>query len=203
MWEIRWCRAGGRYYRPSSVKCLNCNEVGHLSKDCPRPKKSQICIFCGYTGHFYRNCPQSLCYNCNQPGHTARLCEAPRQKRHWTCFRCDMLGHSHENCTDHWRQFHLTTSVKQPCPVRGQSDLTNKRTFCYNCGGSKHYGFVSLARVVRPLISLNLRDACLHILMHPDYRNARVVQQDVLKQMWVQTVQSGESKDGERKQMKI
>ncbi|XP_067672275.1 zinc finger CCHC domain-containing protein 7-like [Haliotis asinina] len=132
---------GGRYYRPSSVKCLNCNEVGHLSKDCPRPKKSQICIFCGYTGHFYRNCPQSLCYNCNQPGHTARQCEAPRQKLHWKCFRCDMFGHSHENCTDHWRQFHLTTSVKQLCPSRGQSDVTNKRRYCYNCGSRKHYGF--------------------------------------------------------------
>ncbi|XP_046369976.2 zinc finger CCHC domain-containing protein 7-like [Haliotis rufescens] len=132
---------GGRYYRPSAVRCVNCNEVGHLSKDCPRPKKSQICIFCGYTGHFYRNCPQSLCYNCNQPGHTARLCEAPRHKLHWKCFRCDMLGHSHENCPDHWRQFHLTTTVKQPCPVRGQSDHTNKRRFCYNCGSNKHYGF--------------------------------------------------------------
>jgi hypothetical protein len=40
--------------------CHNCNEEGHISRNCPQNKESRkdTCYVCGSTGHFARNCPK-------------------------------------------------------------------------------------------------------------------------------------------------
>ncbi|KAI0903285.1 hypothetical protein F4823DRAFT_619193 [Ustulina deusta] len=44
------------------TKCSNCNELGHISKNCPHEKveKERVTI---------------MCFNCNEPGHRIRDCE--------------------------------------------------------------------------------------------------------------------------------
>lgn len=62
--------------------CLECGELGHRSKDCPR----KVCRSCGEVGHISRDCPQAQqagpsgsgpsggCYHCGEAGHWAREC---------------------------------------------------------------------------------------------------------------------------------
>jgi hypothetical protein len=37
-------------------KCFNCNDYGHISKDCTRPKKVYVCRKCGLSGHTAKFC---------------------------------------------------------------------------------------------------------------------------------------------------
>lgn len=40
-----------------SVRCFNCNELGHMAKDCGKKKKNVMkCFHCGKSGHIKRNC---------------------------------------------------------------------------------------------------------------------------------------------------
>ncbi|XP_076667929.1 uncharacterized protein LOC143368757 [Andrena cerasifolii] len=41
------------------VKCFNCQEVGHISTKCPKPKRQRgTCFECGSTSHRIADCPQ-------------------------------------------------------------------------------------------------------------------------------------------------
>ncbi|XP_064618012.1 zinc finger CCHC domain-containing protein 7-like [Liolophura sinensis] len=132
-----------RYYRPDRVKplnirCRNCNEVGHLSKICPRPKKHLICYLCGETGHNVRSCPTSICYNCEKAaGHTARDCPSSRKRLWEVCHRCQMQGHRQFECPELWRQYHVTTKGR----LNKLKLKRNPRVYCHNCGGKGHFGF--------------------------------------------------------------
>ncbi|KAI0236325.1 hypothetical protein LSAT2_013119 [Lamellibrachia satsuma] len=130
-------RVKSRYYR-SNVKCNNCNERGHLMKDCPEPKKQPACILCGLRGHISRTCPESLCYNCNRPGHGARNCTEPRRSKNMECHRCFARGHIATECPDIWRQFHITT---EPGPMCKGPQKENKSRFCFNCARKGHCAY--------------------------------------------------------------
>jgi len=40
-------------------RCFNCQEVGHVSKECQKEKKTvRECYLCKKTGHLVRDCPQ-------------------------------------------------------------------------------------------------------------------------------------------------
>ena len=76
----------------SAAVCYNCNEEGHLSRDCTTEKKSKrpapICYNCNEEGHLSRDCtvekkvkrPLPVCYNCNVEGHLARDCTLTRKE---------------------------------------------------------------------------------------------------------------------------
>jgi hypothetical protein len=34
----------------ASVQCRNCDEYGHMSKDCPKPRDRKSTLFCYYLG---------------------------------------------------------------------------------------------------------------------------------------------------------
>nr|XP_055061466.1 zinc finger CCHC domain-containing protein 7 [Misgurnus anguillicaudatus] len=132
-------RLSNRYYNENSVTCHNCNKVGHLSKNCPTPKKLPCCSLCGVRGHWARTCPKRHCSNCSLPGHTYDDC-LERAYWHKRCHRCGMTGHFNDDCPEVWRQYHITTT---PGPIRQSNNPEACKTpaYCYNCSKKGHFGF--------------------------------------------------------------
>ncbi|NWT63230.1 ZCHC7 protein, partial [Erythrocercus mccallii] len=82
-----------RYYTSDkNVTCRNCHRPGHLSKNCPTPKKDPPCCLCAGRDHLQHSCPARFCLNCCLPGHYFREC---LERAYWNkhCNRCDMKGH--------------------------------------------------------------------------------------------------------------
>ncbi|KAL9978557.1 hypothetical protein ACROYT_G016089 [Oculina patagonica] len=132
-----------RYYTPGKglphVRCYNCNEKGHLSQNCPEPKKITVCFLCGGVGHVKRYCPNELCFNCYEPGHMSKQCRKPRRRPFDRCNRCHVVGHLANDCPDRWRQYHLTTQVG-PIVRPDKPVSPPPSVYCYNCGEKGHYG---------------------------------------------------------------
>ncbi|XP_067297844.1 zinc finger CCHC domain-containing protein 7 [Pseudorasbora parva] len=131
-------RVSNRYYTEKSITCHNCRKTGHLSKNCPTPKKMPCCSLCGLQGHLLRTCPNRHCSNCSLPGHNADDC---LEKAYWhkCCHRCGMNGHFIDACPEIWRQYHLTTTsgtlLKSSDP-----EACRKPAYCYNCAKKGHFG---------------------------------------------------------------
>ncbi|XP_060772661.1 zinc finger CCHC domain-containing protein 7 isoform X2 [Neoarius graeffei] len=131
-------RVSNRYYTKKTVTCHNCNKLGHLSKNCPTPKKAPCCSLCGLQGHFLKSCPNRHCSNCALPGHTSDDC-LERAYWHKRCHRCAMTGHFAESCPDIWRQYHLTTTAGPPVQSL-HPDAHGSPAYCYNCSRTGHFG---------------------------------------------------------------
>jgi hypothetical protein len=79
-------------------RCLNCNELGHISKSCTEEKRETDhpvikCINCGEEGHRVRDCPtprvdKFACRNCGKSGHNSRECPEPRSAEGVDCRKC-------------------------------------------------------------------------------------------------------------------
>ncbi|NXQ85780.1 ZCHC7 protein, partial [Nyctibius grandis] len=128
-----------RYYTADkNVTCRNCDTPGHLSKNCPTPKKVPPCSLCAGRGHLQNSCPARFCLNCCLPGHYFREC---LEKAYWNkhCNRCDMKGHYADACPEIWRQYHLTT---KPGPIKaaGSHPERSALAYCYNCSRKGHFG---------------------------------------------------------------
>uniref|UniRef100_A0A674KF48 Zinc finger CCHC domain-containing protein 7 n=1 Tax=Terrapene triunguis TaxID=2587831 RepID=A0A674KF48_9SAUR len=133
-------RRTSRYYATDkNVTCRNCDKRGHLSKNCPTPKKIPPCCLCAERDHLQNTCPARFCFNCCLPGHCSREC-LERAYWHKHCNRCDMKGHYADACPEIWRQYHLTTrpgSIKKSSSYSEHSALV----YCYNCSQKGHYGY--------------------------------------------------------------
>lgn len=131
-------RVSNRYYTDKNVNCRNCNNLGHLSKNCPDPKKLPPCFLCGTPGHPARDCLKRHCKNCGLPGHLYDSCN---ENSYWNrhCHRCNMKGHYPDACPEIWRQYHLTT--KHGPPVKQQPKRSrHSHAYCYNCSQKGHFG---------------------------------------------------------------
>lgn len=85
-----------RYYDTedlSTMKCFNCDEMGHRATDCTKEKKKIVCYKCYGTGHFSRDCPDLVCFTCNEQGHYSRDCKNRK------CRTCNEVGHIAKFCT--------------------------------------------------------------------------------------------------------
>ncbi|NXF91440.1 ZCHC7 protein, partial [Eubucco bourcierii] len=133
-------RGTARYYTADkNVTCRNCAKQGHLSKNCPVPKRVPPCCLCSKKGHLQHSCPARFCQNCSLPGHCFRDC---LEKPFWNklCNRCNMQGHYADACPEIWRQYHLTT---QPGHIQeaGPRRTLVSPAYCYNCARKGHFGY--------------------------------------------------------------
>ncbi|XP_034389348.1 zinc finger CCHC domain-containing protein 7 [Cyclopterus lumpus] len=134
-------RMSNRYYTNKDVQCRNCNKNGHLSNNCPEPKKLAPCYLCGITGHLISGCPKKHCNNCGLPGHRYSSCS---EMAHWQkrCKRCCMTGHLFDACPEIWRQYHITTTAGAPARQRSEDRGRAHPVYCYNCSRKGHFGHV-------------------------------------------------------------
>ncbi|TNN69419.1 Zinc finger CCHC domain-containing protein 7 [Liparis tanakae] len=96
-----------RYYTSKNMQCKNCNKNGHLSTNCPEPRKLTSCFLCGIPGHRASGCPSKHCNNCGLPGHLYSSCSDTAYWKKW-CKRCGGKGHIFDACPEIWRQYHIT-----------------------------------------------------------------------------------------------
>ncbi|XP_076327115.1 uncharacterized protein LOC143234009 [Tachypleus tridentatus] len=121
------------------VMCNNCQEQGHLSKVCTKPKKYVTCYLCGKIGHLGDNCVDAACSKCLAVGHRVEQCKWRVQYVRRKCPICSMRGHLRNECPDLWRRFHAT--ITAGAPVKGTCKIKNrKKVYCYNCAKKGHYG---------------------------------------------------------------
>ncbi|XP_008072342.1 zinc finger CCHC domain-containing protein 7 [Carlito syrichta] len=136
-----------RYYSANkNVTCRNCDKRGHLSKNCPLPRKVRPCFLCSERGHLLYSCPAPLCEYCPLPrslGHRCLFRYAWRKQ----CDRCHKLGHYTDACTEIWRQYHLTTKPGPPKKPKTPS-RPSALMYCYHCGQKGHYGHECTEREV-------------------------------------------------------
>lgn len=117
-------RTTTRYYAPIDVtlRCYNCNGVGHYAEDCPYEKMYKSCYLCGLKTHVPWKCPSDLCFKCCLPGHQASQCNN-RTINTTICYYCGSNNHNYKQC-------------------HGYNDHTYKndiqQTKCYVCGNLGH-----------------------------------------------------------------
>ncbi|KAI4720846.1 hypothetical protein E4T48_02988 [Aureobasidium sp. EXF-10727] len=84
--------------------CHNCGQSGHMSKECPEPRKmTGACFNCGEIGHNKSDCTKErviTCNNCKAEGHMSRDCPEPRSAANITCNNCSQLGHFSRECPE-------------------------------------------------------------------------------------------------------
>ena len=88
-----------RYFNFDSnltVRCYNCNEVGHTNKNCPYEPQI-FCYKCNSFGHEDRNCLLTKCFKCNKLGHKSNECNVSLKDMK-LCNRCFNIGHSEKYC---------------------------------------------------------------------------------------------------------
>lgn len=90
-----------RYWAEDNItlKCHNCKQFGHLSKDCPNETKKMTCILCGSDKHESFDCTEKMCFKCNKVGHQARDCTETNIIR---CQKCNHIGHREARCLKVW-----------------------------------------------------------------------------------------------------
>jgi len=112
-----------RYYTIGNItiRCYNCNEVGHTSKNCPHDLII-TCSRCNGKGHDDYECPNIKCFKCNRIGHKSFECKVSI-KDIIKCDKCKNVGHEYEDCLIN--------------PEIRRKDVKN--ILCYFCGKVGHF----------------------------------------------------------------
>src|SRR5271169_2319077 len=82
------------------VTCKECDETGHLARDCPNKK----CRNCEQPGHHSRDCtvhsptPPDLTFSFLDV--ETDVCKEPRNPKNVECRNCFQMGHFSRDCTE-------------------------------------------------------------------------------------------------------
>jgi hypothetical protein len=88
-------RTEQRYFNHNlTIKCFNCGEVGHMSRNCPHDEII-ICTRCNERGHDSFSCFNMKCFKCNKIGHRSFECKFKDVKQ---CEKCGHNGHIAADC---------------------------------------------------------------------------------------------------------
>ncbi len=75
MWETNeFMFTGSRPQINKRMRCVNCNQFGHVIWKCTEKRKKPVCTLCGQEGHGgaglgrerekgHSGCPNSMCFN--------------------------------------------------------------------------------------------------------------------------------------------
>ncbi|KAJ5606305.1 hypothetical protein N7510_009086 [Penicillium lagena] len=123
-------------------KCLNCGEMGHISKWC---KEERVvvehieikCANCNATGHRVRDCTEKRrskfgCRNCGSELHDADNCPEPNTVE---CRRCNQIGHFAKDC--HTKEARTCRNCDSEGHIARDCPTKEART-CRNCGSEDH-----------------------------------------------------------------
>ncbi|KAJ5781731.1 transcriptional regulator family: Zinc finger CCHC-type [Penicillium psychrosexuale] len=146
-------KSAGIPYERKVPKCLNCGELGHISRSCKEERaegndRVEIkCSNCEGAGHRVRDCRQQRkhkhgCRNCGSIEHIASDCTEPRSAAGVECRRCNETGHFAKDCPtvadrgprtcrNCGSEDHIARDCDQP---RDVSTVT-----CRNCEKTGHY----------------------------------------------------------------
>ncbi|XP_077256603.1 uncharacterized protein LOC143894309 [Temnothorax americanus] len=73
--------AGKKEISGRSMKCYNCNKLGHISKDCTKPKRERgSCYNCGNTEHLAKDCPSKKPKEVKEKSPVANVYEDPEEE---------------------------------------------------------------------------------------------------------------------------
>jgi hypothetical protein len=156
---------GGRYFEPMDIsfKCHNCHEVGHMLRDCPKPRLN-VCILCA-GDHIARDCPREVCRRCLRSGHQYKNCPNAMLKL-WVCSRC---GGDHKSLD--CGRFRSSTHSDAP---DDREALASVR--CYVCGARGHLSCGRALKKTRGADTCpncaeagHLADACPQPLLDPHF----------------------------------
>ncbi|KUM62668.1 hypothetical protein ACN42_g4451 [Penicillium freii] len=139
-------------YERKVPKCLNCGELGHISRSCKeeRTENERVeirCSNCDGVGHRVRDCRQQrknkhACRNCGSVEHIASDCPEPRSAGDVECRKCNETGHFAKDCPNVadrgprtcrncGSEDHIARDCDQP---RNLATVT-----CRNCEKTGHY----------------------------------------------------------------
>jgi hypothetical protein len=102
-----------------TIKCFNCDEVGHLSRNCPNEIVLHTCLRCNTKGHSEYDCPNVKCFKCNKIGHKSFECKANSQNT-IKCEMCKNIGHEAEDCLVEPKKIKKSVVDKSYCFFCGQ-----------------------------------------------------------------------------------
>ncbi|KAL2759015.1 hypothetical protein ACRALDRAFT_2097686 [Sodiomyces alcalophilus JCM 7366] len=133
-------------------RCMNCKEMGHVSKHCPEEKVTTnrvviMCFNCDQEGHRMRDCPnprkdkdKNTCRNCGESGHKAADCTEPRRMK---CRNCDEFDHMAKDCPkpedcEYFPSLHQARFWKIAADIISLFPRQVSRIKCSNCGEMGH-----------------------------------------------------------------